>query len=60
MTDGNIPSDKHSANIYLRAKKLAYLELIADILDSDMTTTSQISGLIYNKLEVVDNELENY
>ena len=60
MTDPNMPNDKHEAIIYLKAKKQAYLELVAEICEHNMTTGSQISGLVFNKIDELDEDLESY
>ena len=60
MKDFNIPNDKHEAAIYLKSRKQAYLDIAAEICENGMTTGSQISGLIFNKIEELDQALELY
>lgn len=59
MPDLNTPSDKHGANIYLKGKKQACLELLAKICEQDMKTGSQISELIVDEIEYLDEQLES-
>ena len=60
MIDPNMPNDKTQAAIYLKGKKQAYLELLAEISEHDLKTASHVSGLICNEIEVLDAILENY
>jgi len=55
-----MPTDKHEARIYLKGKKQACIELAAAIIEHDMKTTSQISGLVFNEIEELDRQLESY
>ena len=60
MPDSNIPNNKHEAAIYLKSRKQAYLDLAAEVCENDMKTANQISGLIFNKIEELDQALELY
>jgi len=60
MTDPNMPNNTLHASIYLKAKKQVLLELVNDIVEHEMGTVSQVSGLITGKLEVLDEQLEEY
>ena len=53
-----VPSDTHEADIHYKARKQALIELFAVISEERMITVSQISGLVHNQIEELDNILE--
>lgn len=60
MQDPDRPTDKAGALIYLKAKKVALLELGGEICRNDMKTGSEISTLVFAKVKLLDEELEGY
>ena len=60
MIDPNMPDHPFQAEIYLKGKKQAYLELLKKICGDDLKTASHISGLALNEIESIDKLLEVY
>jgi len=58
MNKHDIPQDKSGATLFLNAQKLALLELHAEIIEHNLTKSSDITGLINNMIEELDGELE--
>lgn len=58
MNKDNIPYDKTGAELFLTAQKLALLELHSLIIKHNLNTSSDITGLINNLVEELDEELE--
>lgn len=58
MNIANIPNDKHEAEIHLRARKSAILELSGMFIENNIETTPQILGAMLNEIELIDRCLE--
>ena len=58
MDKGRIPHDKASAELCLHAEKSALLELHALIIENNITKINEVTGLINNLVEELDEELE--
>ena len=58
MIKDNLPHDNASRELYLNAQKSAFLELHAQIIEDNLTTASDITGLINNMVDELDGELE--
>lgn len=58
MNRDRIPGDKTSAELVLNAEKSALLELYALIIEHKLNKTHEITGLISNLIEEIDEELE--
>jgi len=52
-----IPSDKKGAEIALKSEKAALLELHQMIIENDLTKAYQVTGLINNLVEEIDEVL---
>ena len=60
MEDPNMPNDKHEAKIYLDARKQILIDVLREVSKHRLYNENQISGLMWNKIEEIDELLENY
>lgn len=58
MNIANIPNDKHEAEIHLKARRLAILELFEIFEVNNIDTNAYVLGAMHNEIEEV-NELLN-
>lgn len=56
----HVPNDEHEAKIHYEARKQELLEVLAVICVRDIKAASDVSGIILNKIEELDQELESY
>ncbi|MEE8288957.1 MAG: hypothetical protein V3R25_06045 [Nitrosomonadaceae bacterium] len=57
MTDSNMPTDKKGKELYLNARKLQALEVLALILNNDNVTAALVAEAMWAKIEEIETEL---
>lgn len=59
MIDGTLPNEKREAEMCLLQRKLALMDLLSEMVNGDYTRGFQISGLISNKIDALNERLDN-
>lgn len=60
MKEQFIKQAKAATMIHLTSRQQELVELLSDIKESDLTTTSQIIGLIQNNLERIESIIKEH
>jgi hypothetical protein len=59
MIDKNdLPGSKHERTIALKAAKAALLSLAEKCINNELTTGAEITGELWNYVEILDKELD--
>jgi len=60
MIDHYMPADKRDAGIYLRAKQVMLVELLISFDENNLSTVSDLLGIIHSENDKLNEKLEGY